>query len=226
MTSHPNQKKAALLGATGLVGEALLRLLTEDPRYRKILVYQRSEQKLLEHEKIEWHIGDLVSGAVFGDQIPCDDLYCAIGTTQSKTPNKAEYKAIDVGIPLQAASKALSGGLKGMAVVSSMGADPASRARYPRVKGQLEQQLQKMAIPRLKIMRPSFIFGQRGEFRPLEKLAKGLVKLLAPVIPKAYQGVEAVDIAKAMIQVLNASHSRTIITSDEIKGLAKAYSEA
>lgn len=218
-----DQKTAALIGATGLVGKSLLKQLVADPSYHKILVYQRSEKKLLADDKVDWHIGDLVSGAVFGEQIPCDDLYCAIGTTQAKTPDKAKYRAIDLGIPVAAAEKALKGGLKGMAVVSSMGADPNSRVHYPKVKGLMEQQLQKMAIPRLKIIRPSFILGAREEFRPLEKVAKGVVKLLAPVMPRSYRGVEASDIAKAMRAVLNKPHADTVISSDQIKPLAEDH---
>ena len=109
-----------------------------------------------------------------------------------------------------------------MLVVSSLGAKASSKMFYPRIKGMMEDSLRKKAIPQLYIFRPSFILGDRNERRIGEGIAKFFVKALRPIIPRNYRGVEASEIAQAMINTANGQRSETIIQSKEIKALAKA----
>lgn len=212
-------KTAAILGATGLVGNEILKRLLADDRYAKVIVYSRRELEL-SHAKLKVIVGDLTDEKTFAPAIEADEIFCAIGTTQAKTPDLASYKNIDYGIPVSAANYGIKGGLKRFLVVSSLGAKASSKMFYPRIKGMMEESLLKKAIPQLYIFRPSFILGDRDERRIGEGIAKFLVKALRPIIPRNYRGVEASEIAQAMINAANSKRSETIIQSKEIKALA------
>lgn len=213
------KKTAAIIGATGLVGNEIVKLLLNDQRYEKVIVYSR---RALDHthEKLEVILGDLTQEITFAPAIKASEIYCAIGTTQAKTPDMTAYKNIDYGIPLSAADYGIKGGLKRFMVVSSLGANADSKMFYPRIKGMMEDSLRKKAIPQLYIFRPSFIMGNRNERRIGEEVAKFLVKALRPIIPRNYRGVEAKDIARAMVNTANSKREQSIINSKEIKGLA------
>jgi len=209
------KKTAAVIGATGLVGHFLVDQLLADDRYEKVVVYARSKPNK-EHSKLEWKVGDLLKDSTFGQGIEAQDVFCAIGTTRAKTSDLASYKNIDYGIPLRTAEMGLKGKMQCYLVVSSMGADATSGVFYTRTKGQMENALQKMAIPKLHIFRPSFILGPREEFRLGEAVGKFLIKALRPIVPKKYRGVQASSIASAMLKAANSLDAPTIVESAEI----------
>jgi len=213
-------KSAAIVGATGLVGSFLLEQLLADERYEKVWVYARSESTR-EHEKLQWITGDLTKDSTFGTGISAEDVFCAIGTTQAKAPDLTHYKNVDYGIPLRTATYGLKGQMKRMLVVSALGANAKSKMFYPRIKGQMEEALQTMAIPQLHIFRPSFILGPRQEFRLGENIGKFLVIALKPLVPKKYRGLEAEHIAMAMIKAANEPGHSVVLETQDIAKLSQ-----
>jgi uncharacterized protein YbjT (DUF2867 family) len=98
------------------------------------------------------------------------------------------------------AAKAL--GLRQMIAVSSVGADPAAKNFYLRVKGEVEQQLGRVGIPRLDILRPGLLRGPREELRPAEKaamIASPLVDLFLHGQYSKYRSIHADLMAKAIV---------------------------
>lgn len=190
-------KKAAVLGATGLVGRSLVQELLADERYEEVHLYARRSPEL-SHPKIREHIGDLLEGSVLEGLREQEHLYCALGTTRAKTPELTRYKAIDYGIPLEAARIGKEGGLERFLLVSAIGADPGSRLFYPRIKGQLEQDLKQLSLPGLHIFQPAIILGERGEQRWAEALGKAFFQGIGPLIPRRYRAMPAHRIAQAM----------------------------
>ena len=99
-----------------------------------------------------------------------------------------------------------------------MGANSRSPFFYSRVKGEVEDGLREMGWPSLAIVRPSLIGGERGESRPLERLAGRLLRLAPP----AWRPVAAGDIAGAMVAVaLDSPPGVTIVESRDIAGRAR-----
>jgi uncharacterized protein YbjT (DUF2867 family) len=213
-------KSAALIGATGLVGQNLLSQLLQDKRYQKVWVYARSEPDN-KHPKLVWKQGDLLSEALFEAGIPAEDVFCAIGTTRAKTPDLEKYRAIDYGIPVRAAQMGLKGKMRSFLVVSSLGANAQSSFFYPRLKGEMEQALLAMQIPKLHLFRPSFILGERKETRWGENIGKALFAFLAPIIPSRYRGLSAEKIAKAMVCAANQSSAPQVLETKAIKRLSE-----
>lgn len=208
--------RACILGATGLIGSNLLELLLSDNRYTEVMVYTRKPTGI-EHPKLAEKVGDLLDEDFFKDPIFAEHIFCCIGTTQSKTPDMSVYKQIDFGIPVNSAHAGLRGGMKKFLVVSSLGANASSKMFYPRIKGQMEETLQKMDIPGLHIFRPSMLLGKREETRFGETVGRAFVKFFSPLIPSRYKGVEAGDVARAMLKVATADTGKGVYESDEIR---------
>ncbi|WP_317236668.1 NAD(P)H-binding protein [Flavobacterium luminosum] len=129
-------KSAIVLGASGVTGTELMKLLIEDEEFDQIIVISRSKGKL-EHPKIKEIITDLLHLKQIASECKADVLFCCIGTTKAQTPDKTTYKAIDYGIPVQAAKIAKANGINTFIVVSALGADPNSSIFYNRTKGEM-----------------------------------------------------------------------------------------
>ena len=96
------QKTAIILGATGLTGSLLLQMLLKDNRYKKIKLFSR-KTVVIKNEKLQEHLIDLLKLSDHAGNFLADEVFCCIGTTKAKTPDKDLYKKIDYGIPVCAA---------------------------------------------------------------------------------------------------------------------------
>ncbi|WP_291962866.1 NAD(P)H-binding protein [Maribacter sp.] len=218
------KKTAIILGASGLTGGLLLEKLIVDDRYESIKLFSRSSIKGLPN-KVKQYIGDLLELEQFKNDFTGDEVYCCIGTTAKKTPDKSLYRDIDYGIPVAAAKLAKANGINTFLVISAMGANKKSSVFYNRTKGEMEQEVLNQAIPRTSILRPSLIGGERNEQRLLEKIGLVVFKVIQPLFIgplKKYRIINADSIAQAMLNLANTtSNTDVIITSNDIEQLAK-----
>ncbi|MFD2541477.1 NAD(P)H-binding protein [Lacinutrix gracilariae] len=217
-------KSAIILGATGLTGSILLQKLLEDDRYQSIKLFSRSKIEGLP-SKVTQYIGDLLKLEDFKAKFIADEVYCCIGTTAKKTPDKTQYKKIDYGIPVTAAKLAKANNIDTFLVISAMGANKNSTVFYNKTKGEMEQDVLQYNIKNTFILRPSLIGGNRKESRILEKIALAVFKIIQPLFIgklKQYKIIEPNDIAQAMLHLANsASHAEVILTSNDIKQISK-----
>ena len=218
------RKTAIILGATGLTGSILLQKLIEDDRYEHIKLFSRTKIEGLP-SKVSQYIGNLLSLNEFKVEFTANEVYCCIGTTTKKTPNKKLYKDIDYDIPVQAAKLSKANSIDTFAVMSSMGANADSTVFYNKTKGEMERDVKQVGIKNILILRPSLIGGDREESRPLEKIGLSVFKAVEPLFIgsfKNYKIIEPEQIAQAMINLANiTNHSEVIITSNNIKEIAK-----
>ena len=211
--------KAILLGASGLVGHFLLTELLNDSDYTEIELYARRSLGL-DSPKVKERLGDLLSKDFWPESLEADAVFVSIGTTKAKTSDNERYRAIDHGIPLRAAELAKKGKVSHFSVVSSLGADAKSNNFYLKTKGQMEQDIQKLALKEAYFIRPSMIMGPRQEKRIGESVGKVIMKIFGFLIPEKYQGVEAADIAKAMWALSKGQKATSIVESKDIKKVA------
>ena len=220
-------KTAIILGATGLTGGILLRKLIEDERYRKIKVFTRNHVKQ-KHEKIEEYLIDLFELDQFQNIFTADEVYCCVGTTKQKTPDKEKYRKVDFCIPATAAKLSQKNQIKTFQVISAMGANENSSIFYNRVKGEMEGAVLERHISNTYILRPSLIGGSRDEKRLMEYIWKKIMlvgdHLLVGKLKK-YRSIHPETIVDAMIYLANNEYRSGKIESDEIKTIAEKNKE-
>ena len=209
-----------LLGASGLTGSHLLSELLELAEIQSVTALVRSPLKI-DHSKLKVVEADLFDLQSVQDLFKVDVIYCCVGTTAAKTPDKTVYRKIDFGIPTQAAEIAAKLGVKQFMVISSMGANPKSRVFYSRLKGEMEEAVLAQDIPHIHVLRPSLIGGDRREKRKGEKLALMLMKTFKAVVPANYRIIHPRTIARAMIKLTLNPLDKTIFLSTEIKELSQ-----
>ncbi|MBQ0734877.1 NAD(P)H-binding protein [Aquimarina celericrescens] len=214
-------KTAIILGATGLTGGILLRKLLDDDRYHKIKLFSRSSIGI-EHPKIEEHLIDMLQLRDHADKFTADEVYCCVGTTNAKTPDKELYHNVDYGIPVSAARLCKTNKINTFIVISSLGANSNSTIFYNRTKGEMEEAVLEFDIPKTHILQPSLIGGDRDEKRLGEYVFKQFMKFINPVLIgglKKYRSIRPETIVSAMIWLANHEFNGKRITSDEIKGI-------
>lgn len=217
-------KTAIILGATGLTGGILLAQLIADSAYEKIKLFSRNAVQS-SSEKVEEHLVDLLQLELHKEQFTGDEVFCCIGTTALKTPNKKKYKAIDYGIPVSAAKLAKQNGIHTFIVLSSMGADSKSAVFYSKTKGEMECDVLVQNVPHTFILRPSLIGGDRNEHRLGEKIAKVAMGMLNPFLIgdfKKYRIIHPEKIAKCMKIVASNTTHEVLLDSDKILTIANS----
>ncbi len=220
------KKTAIILGASGLTGGILLQKLVAEESYESIKLFSRSKIEGLP-KKVTQFIGNLLKLEDFKADFTADQVFCCIGTTAKKTPNKDLYKQIDYGIPVAAAQLSKENKISTFLVISAMGASAKSNVFYNKTKGEMERDVLEQNIKNTFVLRPSIIGGERNETRPLEKIGLAVFKVIQPLFIgklKEYKITDPEDIAQTMITLANStSHAEVIITSNDIKRIAKNY---
>ena len=211
-------KTALLFGSSGLVGGHLLNQLIKDINYSKIRLFVRSVPENSD-PKVEIIKTDFSNLQNHKEDIKGDDCFFCIGTTKKNSPDKSEYRRVELDVPKQIAQIAKSNSLNSFVFVSSGYADPKSSGDYLKFKGEVEEELKRLNFPKLGIMRPSFLLGDRKEKRVGEKIGIFVFKLLSPLFLgplKKMKPIDSATVAKAMIAITQNDSSQTIFESNEI----------
>ena len=216
-------KTALLFGSSGLVGGHLLNELIQNDNYNKIKLFVRSVPGT-NNPKIEIIKTDFNNLKNHKEDIKGDDCFFCIGTTKQNSPNKNEYRRVELEIPKQVAQIAKLNSVNSFFFVSSGYADSRSSGDYLKFKGEVEEELKRLDFSKLGIMRPSFILGDRKEKRVGEKIGIFLFKLLSPLLLgplKKMRPIHSKTIAKAMTRAANENLEKNIFESNEIDELTK-----
>ena len=211
-------KTALLFGASGLVGGHLLDQLISNNNYSKIKVFVRSVPEIID-PKIEIIETDFNNLENHKEDIKGDDSFYCIGTTKQNSSDKNEYKRVELEIPKQIAQIAKANSVNSFVFVSSGYADPKSSGDYLKFKGEVEEELKRLNFPKLGIMRPSFLLGDRKEKRVGEKIGIFVFKLLSPLFLgplKKMRPIHSEIVAKAMIAIVQNENQQMIFESNEI----------
>ncbi len=223
-------KKALILGASGLTGGELLRLLANSPKFSRIVVLTRKaldyKKMNIETNKIEEHIVDFDSLETQDSKIfQVDILFSCLGTTRKQTPDPKTYKKIEVDYLTTAAKKVLEHGGTSIHYISSIGASSRSLSNYSKIKAEAEEELRTLSeyYPKSSfyIYRPSLILGLRKKERTTERLAIltwGLIDKMLIGPARKYRFIHAFHIAKAMLKKATVKQAGFfILESDEIE---------
>ena len=213
------KKTAIILGATGLTGRILLQRLLADESYAIIKLFSRRTVGFV-HPKIEEYLIDVLELEKYHKAFKGDVVFCCVGTTNAKTPNKDLYRKIDYGIPVSSASLAKQQGIDTFIVISAMGASVDSRVFYNRTKGEMERDVLQQHVKNTFILQPSLIGGQRTEKRFGERMGQLFMSIFGILIPKNYKMIQPETIAKAMQVLAQKGYHLQQIPSHKIKEIA------
>lgn len=208
---------ALVAGSTGLIGNQLLELLLEDSNYSKVIALSR-KQLTLSNPKLENIVLEVEQLDSHQQQLKADDVFCCLGTTMKQAGSKAAFRKVDFDYPLQLAKILNQNGARQFLLVSALGANKNSKIFYNQVKGEVEEAITSIGFKGLHIFRPSLLLGPRKEQRSGEDAAKVFYKIFGFLIPKKYQGLESIKVARAM-QVLATEDlsGKFIYESDELQ---------
>jgi uncharacterized protein YbjT (DUF2867 family) len=218
-------KTALLFGSSGLVGGHLLNQLIKDTNYSKIKLFVRSDPKI-SNPKVEVIKTDFNNLENHKEDIKGDDCFVCIGTTKKNSPDKDDYRRVELDIPKEIAKIAKSNLVNSFIFVSALYANPKSSGDYVRFKGLVEEELKELNFPKLGIMRPSFLIGNRKEKRASETIGIFVFKLLSPLLLgplKKMKPIHSETVAKAMIAVIQKDIQQTIFESNEIVEINKSH---
>ncbi|GKU76993.1 NAD(P)H-binding protein [Paenibacillus sp. L3-i20] len=219
------EQKAVIVGATGLVGGHLVKLLLSDRSYAKVTVIVRRRLSIshprLEQRQIDFNeLGDIPADLIRGA-----DIYCTLGTTRKKAGSKEKFQLVDYEYPMEIGRLSKRHGARKMLIVTAIGASVDSIFFYSKVKGRVEQDLKALQLPSLHIVQPSIIVGQRQEDHLVERVAAKVMDKLSFLFNgrwSKYKPVTAVHIAQAMVvEALTCDTSLHVVESNEITSLAK-----
>ena len=214
-------KTALLFGASGLVGSHLLNQLIKDTNYSKIKLFVRSVTEIID-PKVEIIKTDFNNLQNHKEDVKGDDCFFCIGTTKQNSSDKDEYRRVELDIPKEIAKIAKLNLVNSFIFVSALYANPNSSGDYIRFKGLVEEELKRLDFPKLAIMRPSFLMGDRKEKRVGEKIGIFVFKLLSPLLLgpfKKMRPIHSETVAKAMIRATNENLEKNIFESNEIAEL-------
>jgi len=216
-------KTALVFGSSGLIGGHLLNQLIKDNNYNKIKIFVRSEPKIndpkvkiikTDFNNLENHIEDIKG----------DDCFFCIGTTKQNSPDKNEYRRVELDLPKEIAQIAKSNSINSFIFISSGYADPKSSGDYLKFKGQVEEELKRLNFTKLGIMRPSFLMGNRKDKRIKEKIGILVFKLLSPLLLgplKKMKPINSEIVAKAMLAFVQSDTQKNTFESNEILKIIK-----
>lgn len=171
---------AIVLGATGLVGSEIVSLLQEDPRFDSIVTLVRRASGRGRSKVVE-HVVDFGAPESWASLVRGDVLFSAMGTTRKKAGSQAAQYEVDYTFQMRGARAARDNAVGCLVLVSSMGADPGSALFYSRMKGELDRDVSALGIPRVRVLRPGILDGDRQEDRPLETLGLRALRLVGAV---------------------------------------------
>lgn len=223
---------ALVLGASGSVGDALVRHLVADGALRPIVTLVRRSQPeqraLAQSAGIELRevVVACMTPAALQEATAAAARNCpggvvglsvlGVGAGTAKL-TLTQHRAIDVELNVAfARGLATSGRGDHLLLMSAVGADAGASAlgsgapglsRYARVKGEAEQACKAQGLAHLSIFRPAMIVGSRHTPWLLERLLSPLARIL----PAKYASIKTQQIARAMVAVARRTPTQSAV---------------
>lgn len=196
------KKTALIIGATGLIGRALVDELLAQESIGKVIALTRRDLSIAD-DKFENHIidfGQLDRYQKHFQQV--DYLFSCLGTTKKEAGSIERQRVVDLEYQFQVAELGYRSGIEHYFLVSSSGASATSLSPYLKMKGALENKVIALGFKRCVIFQPSLLLGEREQQRPGEFFAGKIMPLLAYIpLLNRYRPITGHEVAKKMAQV-------------------------
>ena len=200
-----DQKRLVIVDATGMVGGYALRYALDQPAVGRVTSIGRRELGISHpklHEVVHQDFADCSALApALSDQ---DAAVFCMGTYTGAVPD-AQLRAITVDYTIEFARVLRSSSPDAaFSFLSGSGADPTGRSRmaFARYKGEAENALHALGLPRLYVFRPAYIYPVEPRKEP--NFSYRFLRVTYPVFLALFpnQVIRADDLARAMVDVV------------------------
>ena len=211
--------KALVIGATGAVGRDLMELLLNDSAFTKVDIFVRRSAGI-SHAKLEEHVVNFDKPEEWQHLVNGDVAFSCLGTTlKTAGSQEAQYK-VDYTYQYNFAKAASMNAVPAYCLVSSAGANANSRLFYPRMKGELDEAVLKLAFSDISIVRPPALIRKNTD-RATEKISLPIIKFLNKLgILRSQTPMSTLTVAKAMINISKNPVPHNIIIPQLIRELS------
>ena len=196
-------KRVVLVGATGLVGGAVLNTLKDNPEYSIEVISRAKVDGCDKSTNIYQHIVNFDQLDQHAEIIQGDVLVCALGTTIKTVGSKEKFRHVDFDYVVNLAKLAATNGVKQLIVISAVGANPDSKVFFSKTKGEMEVAIKALGFDSINILRPSLLVGKRKEFRLGEHLGIWLTAPIVKLLPQLYRPISALDLSNKIVQLIS-----------------------
>ena len=218
--------KVLLFGASGMIGQGVLRECLLDPDVKKVCAIGRSAISV-EHPKLQQLIhADLSDYSSIEKQLAgFDACFFCLGLSAAGM-SEQDYERVTYGFTLAAAETVcrLNPGMT-FIYVSGTGTDRSETGRtmWARVKGKTENALLRLPFKGAYMFRPAAIEASHGErsktpsYRILYAILKPLFPLMRMVISDYINTTE--KIGRAMLVIAKRGNEKHVLESVDINGI-------
>ena len=225
--------KIIVFGATGMVGQGVLRESLRTPEVEQVLVVGRTSTGL-QHPKLRELVqADLSDLSGVEQQLRgYDACFFCLGVSAAGMSEEA-YRRITYDLTLGIAQK-LSQANDGMTFiyVSGMGTDSTEKGRtmWARVKGETENALLKLPFRAAYMFRPGVILPSPGVssktawYRLLYGVLRPLGPALLALFPRHVMTTE--QISRAMLEVTRQSDAKRALEAPELVALSRGAADS
>ncbi|CAE6692529.1 hypothetical protein R69927_00443 [Paraburkholderia domus] len=224
--------KVLIFGATGMVGQGVLRECLRAPDVEAVQTVGRTRTGQLDPRLVELIQPDLMDyRALEASLTGFDACFFCLGVSSAGMP-ESEYTRLTYDLTL-AAARTLSRLNPQMTFVYVSGAGTDStehgRSMWARVKGRTENALQQLPFKAVYLFRPGVIEPLNGarsktrSFRLFYALAKPLLPTLRALLPNLIVSTE--DMGQAMLAVARHGAAKAVLEVADICALSRTASE-
>jgi uncharacterized protein YbjT (DUF2867 family) len=218
--------KAVIFGATGMVGQGVLRECLLDPEVERVLSVVRSATGQ-QHEKLREliHPDFLDFSGIEAELAGYDACFFCLGVS-SAGMSEDEYERVTYGFTM-AAAQALVKVSPGMTFeyISGAGTDSTGKGRsqWARVKGRTENALLALPFKSAYMFRPGFIQPLHGiksktkSYRVFYIVLGPLLPALKAIFPRSMTTTE--QLGRAMIAVAKHGYPKEVLEMRDIIGI-------
>jgi uncharacterized protein YbjT (DUF2867 family) len=216
--------KVILIGATGMVGQGVLRECLLDPDVEGVLAISRTPLAQ-SHEKLRVLIHEDFTDftAVESELWGYDACFFCLGVTSVGMTEEA-YRRItyDMAVATAKAVLARNPSMK-FVLVTGAGTDASSRTMWARVKGQAENAILAMPFKGKYVFRPGFIQPMHGitsrtrAYRILYAVFGFLFPVFKLVFPRHVTTTE--QVGKAMLAVVKRGAPKNVLDTHDINAV-------
>lgn len=220
--------RAVVIGATGAVGSALVRELLASTACLQVTALARRPVEqfngLPGREQLRVEVIDLrdIEAATHAGASGYELAFCTMGIGQPRKVPYEEFWRVDVEYAGAFARGAAAAGVRHISLLSSVGANAASRNKYLRVKGAAERAVIDAKLPRTSLFRPSLLVTAEIRYGLQDRVTQRFFPLIAPFLPRKYHQIRVEELARAMrlngerfggagVQVLHYPEFRTLL---------------